>query len=126
MQDPNGVSLGSNGDADVISSHIKDIEADIIILPETNLNTKKQFVKRQIPKQLKQTFGQGTYQVEMAASDAEYSESYKPGGILGIVTGQSMDSGEWEGHVWKMGVFLNEWAGQQSYLNYRNLPSLSW
>jgi hypothetical protein len=88
IQNPNGVSVGPNGDLDMILNHLTGMETDVIILPETNLDTNKHKVKQQIHKHCRKAFGHGTYHPAMATSAIEYAGNYKPGGILGIVVGK--------------------------------------
>jgi hypothetical protein len=89
MQNPNGISIGKMGDIDMILDHLKHTEVDIFVFPETNLDTHKPTVKQQVHNHFRKPLGHGTYQIEMATSNAEYTGQYKPGGILGGVIGRN-------------------------------------
>jgi hypothetical protein len=39
MQNPNGISIGKMGDMDMTLDHLKHMEVDIFVFPETNLDT---------------------------------------------------------------------------------------
>jgi exonuclease III len=89
LQNPNGVSCGKMGDMDMLLDHLKHMEIDIFILPETNLDTHKAQVRSQVHKHFKKALGPGTYQIEMTTSNAEYTGQYKPGGVMGGVIGNT-------------------------------------
>jgi hypothetical protein len=76
-------------DMDMILDHLKHMEVDMFIFPETNLDTHKNRVKRQVHNHCRKSLGQGTYQIEMTTSNAEYTGQYKPGGIMGGVIGRN-------------------------------------
>jgi hypothetical protein len=89
MQNPNGISCGKMGDMDMLLDHLKHMKIDVFILPETNLDTNKTQVKQQMHNHFKKLLGQGTYQIEMTTSKAEYTGQYKPGGVMGGVIGSN-------------------------------------
>jgi hypothetical protein len=89
MQNPNGISCGKMGDMDMVIDHLKHMEVDVFIFPETNLDTHKAKVKSQVHKHFRESLGPGTYQLEMATSSAEYTGQYKPGGVMGGIMGHN-------------------------------------
>jgi hypothetical protein len=48
MQNPNGISIGAMGELDMILAHLKHMEVDMFIFPETNRDTHKPRVKKQV------------------------------------------------------------------------------
>jgi hypothetical protein len=90
MQNPNGVSCGKMGDMDMILDHLKHMEVDLFVFPETNLDTHKPQVKRQVHNHFKKSIGRGTYKIEMTTSNAEYIGQYKPGGVMGGIIGSTI------------------------------------
>jgi hypothetical protein len=89
MQNTNGVSCGKMGDIDMLIDHLKHMEIDAFVLPETNLDTHKTRVRSQVHNHFRESLGQGTYQLEMATSNAEYVGHYKPGGVMGGIMGHN-------------------------------------
>jgi exonuclease III len=89
LHNPNGITVGKMGDMDMILEHLKHMEVDIFVFPETNLDTHKMKIKGKIHKHFRKSLSQGTYQIKMATSNAEYSGYYKPGGVMGGVIGRN-------------------------------------
>jgi hypothetical protein len=65
------------------------MEADIMIIPEANLDTTNSRVKALLHNNLRKMFGLSTYHLTTSASPQQYNGIYKPGGILGIVNGKT-------------------------------------
>jgi hypothetical protein len=89
VQNTNGVSIGQEGDWILTLDHIRHMESDVMIITETNLDTNNNQVKTSLHKDLQKTFDMGTYHLVTSASTQSYNGVYKPGGVLGIVQGNS-------------------------------------
>ena len=89
FQNPNGVSVGRDGDLEVVLDHVKNMEVDVMFLPETQLDTTNTKVRSKVYNHCRRIFGQGNYQAVMAASPQEYAGFYKPGGVMGVTIGKT-------------------------------------
>jgi hypothetical protein len=98
MQNPNRISVGRKGDINMLLDHLKYMEVDMFVFPETNLDTHKMTITRQVHNHFRKSLGQGTYQIEKTTSNAEYTGHYKPGGVMGGVIernkAQILESGQ--------------------------------
>lgn len=68
--------------------HLKHMEIDLFIFPETNLDTRKPIIRKQVDGSLRKPLGQGTYNIEMTTSNAKYTGQYKPGGVMRGIIGK--------------------------------------
>lgn len=97
-QNTNGISVGRDSDLEIILEQIKHMEADIMIITETNLATDNNNVRSKVYNKFRQTFGQATHRLVMATSPQKYPGYFKPGGVMGAVMGKTIarviDSGQ--------------------------------
>ena len=87
------MSVGTTGDLETTMQTVKEMEIDVMMFPETNLDTNKRRVRSQVYNHCRRVFGLGSYQVAMAATPQEYATNHKSGGVLGITIGKTV------GHV---------------------------
>ena len=97
LQNPHGMSVRTTGDLEMTMQTMKEMEIDVMMFPETNLDTNKRCVRSQVYNYCRRVFGLGNYQVAMAASPQENATNHKPGGVLGITIGKTV------GHVIERG-----------------------
>jgi hypothetical protein len=99
VQNTNGISIGKDGDLVITLDHVKQMEADVMIITEANLDTNNTKVKAIIHNDLRTTFGLATYpsQLTTSTSPRQYNGYYKPGGVTRLVIektkGRLLESG---------------------------------
>ena len=72
------------------------MEADVFLLPETKLATDQPWVQAQLHACSRKSFGRKC-KLATSASPIQFATQYKPGGVMGLVTGDCV------GRVLKMG-----------------------
>ena len=101
---PNGVSVGNAGSLPILLEGVKGMQADAFFLSETKLATDQPWVQEQVSKCCGRTYGR-KHKVITASSDIPFHTQYKPGGVMGVVNGDSV------GRVLSMGACeLGRWA----------------
>ena len=85
FQNPDGLSLGH--ELEQVLEHIRDMECDHAVLPETKLDTHKGWVKAKVHHHCRRVFGTGEYRLTTAASPLEYHTPLKPGGLMSVTSG---------------------------------------
>ena len=86
-QNIHGITLSTPETWEVTCEHLLDMEVDTALFMEHKLNTSQPRVSKQLYDTTKNIYGLGTFTINATSTPISSSTTYKPGGVLSLVTG---------------------------------------
>jgi len=80
FHNPNGFSVGNGGDLETKLEHIRDLDCNHCVMPETKLDAHQRQVKSLVYEHCRRIYGIGQSKVTMAASSLDCGSDQEPGG----------------------------------------------
>jgi hypothetical protein len=87
MINPDGITIGAHGTWSLNLDHLKDMEADIVMMPEIKLDTTQPGIVNSLHRSARRCLGFESYKLTTASSSIRYHSHNKPGGVLSMMIG---------------------------------------